>query len=297
VKKLFVVLLSVAAAVVAAAVAAAANAAEPKDVSTTQIKPSLYLLQGRGGNVMASVGADGVLLVDDDYGDYGLLYKKAVQALSDEAVRFVVNTHWHGDHTGSNEYWGKHAAVIVAHDNVRERLSTLQVNEFFGRETPPAHPAAWPLVSYANSMALHLNGNTIELQHYPRGHTDGDTVVFFVTDNVVHMGDHFFKDRFPFVDMASGGHAGSYADNVAAVLEKVDADTVIVPGHGALANKADLQRYYDMLVATRTAVGTMKSSGMTLEQAQQRGLDSRWESWGTGFINEKTWIAFLYASY
>ncbi|MCZ6830978.1 MAG: MBL fold metallo-hydrolase [Gammaproteobacteria bacterium] len=247
--------------------------------------------------MVASVGADGVLLVDDDYSEYAMAYEQAVKALSDEAVRFVVNTHWHGDHTGNNEFWGKREAVIVAHDNVRKRLSTLQVNKFFGRETPPADPTAWPLVSYGDSMALHLNGNTIELQHYPRGHTDGDTVVFFTTDNVVHMGDHFFKDRFPFVDMGSGGHAGNYAANVAAILAKVDADTVIVPGHGALANKADLQRYHDMLVETRAEVGGMKSSGMSLEQIQARGLDLRWESWGTGFINEENWIVFLYASF
>ena len=272
-------------------------AADESSVTTTHIKSGLYLLQGRGGNVLASVGDDGVLLVDDDYAQYGPAEEKAVKALSDHGVRFVVNTHWHGDHTGSNEYWGKREAVIVAHDNVRRRLSTLQVNKFFGRDTPPSDPAAWPLVSYGDSMALHLNGNTIELRHYPRGHTDGDSVVFFTTDNVVHMGDHFFKDRFPFVDMDSGGHVGGYATNVAAILDSVDAQTVIVPGHGSLANKADLQRYHQMLQATRAEVGAMKSSGMSLEQVQERGLDLRWASWGTGFINEENWIAFLYASF
>jgi len=274
-----------------------AFAAEKPSINTTKINASLYLLQGRGGNVMASIGADGVLLVDTDYGEYAPAYEQAVKALTDETVRFVVNTHWHGDHTGGNEYWGKQDSLIIAHDNVRQRVSTLQVNKLFGRETPPADPAAWPLVSYGDSMALHLNGNTIELQHYPRGHTDGDAVVFFVTDNVVHLGDHFFKDRFPFVDMGSGGHAGGYTANVKALLSRVDKDTVIVPGHGSLADKADLQRYYQMLVDTRAEVGAMKDSGKSLEQVQERGLDPRWESWGAGFINEKTWIGFLYASF
>jgi glyoxylase-like metal-dependent hydrolase (beta-lactamase superfamily II) len=285
------------AAIALAAIAVAASAAEPPSVTTTRIKPALYLLQGRGGNVVASVGGDGVLLVDDDYSQYAPAYDRAVAAISDANVRFIVNTHWHGDHTGSNEYWGKKDAVIVAHDNVRQRLSTLQVNKFLGRETPPSDPAAWPLVSYGDSMALHLNGNSIELQHYPRGHTDGDTVVFFTTDNVVHMGDHFFKDRFPFVDIGSGGNAAGFTDNVKAVLAKVDANTVIVPGHGSLANRADLQRYYQMLVETRAEVGAMKSSGMNLQQVQQRGLDSRWDAWGSGFINEEKWISFLYASF
>jgi glyoxylase-like metal-dependent hydrolase (beta-lactamase superfamily II) len=288
VKKLLIVLLSLG--------SLAATAAETPSVTTTQIKPSLYLLQGRGGNVVASVGADGVLLIDDDYSQYAPAYVEAINKISNENVRFVVNTHWHGDHTGSNEFWGKKDAVIVAHDNVRQRLSTLQVNKFLGRETPPSDPAAWPLVSYGDSMALHLNGNSIELQHYPRGHTDGDTVVYFATDNVVHMGDHFFKDRFPFVDIGSGGNAASFADNVKAVLARVDANTVIVPGHGSLANKADLQRYYQMLVDTRAEVAAMKSSGKTLKQAQQRGLDSRWDSWGAGFIDEEKWISFIYAS-
>lgn len=287
-KKLLIVFLSLG--------SLAATAAETPSVTTTQIKPSLYLLQGRGGNVVASVGGDGVLLVDDDYSQYAPAYDEAVGKISNANVRFVVNTHWHGDHTGSNEFWGKKDAVIVAHDNVRQRLSTLQVNKFLGRETPASDPAAWPLVSFGDSMALHLNGNSIELQHYPRGHTDGDTVVYFATDNVVHMGDHFFKDRFPFVDIGSGGNAASFTDNVKAVLAKVDANTVIVPGHGSLANKSDLQRYHQMLVDTRAEVAAMKSSGMTLQQVQQRGLDSRWDSWGTGFIDEEKWISFIYAS-
>jgi glyoxylase-like metal-dependent hydrolase (beta-lactamase superfamily II) len=285
------------AAILLSLAALAATAAEEPSVSTTRINDSLYLLQGRGGNVVASVGGDGVLLVDDDYSQFAPAYDKAVKAITDEDVRFVVNTHWHGDHTGSNEYWGKREALIVAHDNVRKRLSTLQVNKFFGRETPPSDPAAWPLATYGDSMALHLNGNSIELQHYPRGHTDGDTVVFFATDNVVHMGDHFFKDRFPFVDIGSGGHAGNFAANVKSVLDRIDGNTVIVPGHGTLANRADLERYYQMLVETRAEVGAMKSAGKSLEQAQAQGLDERWESWGAGFINEENWISFLYASF
>ena len=275
---------------------AVARAAEPVTVSTTKITSSLYLLQGAGGNVMASVGSDGVLLIDDDYSQNAPIFEAAIDKLTESATRFVINTHWHGDHTGGNEYWGKSGAVIVAHDNVRERLSTVQVNKFFGRETPASDPAAWPLVSYGTSMAMHVNGDTLELQHYPRGHTDGDTVVYFTRANVVHMGDHYFKDRFPFVDLASGGNAVSFADNIAAVLQKVDSKTVIVPGHGALADKADLQRYHAMLVETQAEVRAMKSSGMTLKQVQARGLDDQWQSWGGGFINQDNWIVFLYTS-
>jgi len=265
-------------------------------VTTTPITDSLYLLQGRGGNVVASVGADGVLLVDDDYANFGAAYREALDTLADGRARFIVNTHWHGDHTGGNAAWGEEGAVILAHDNVRQRMSTRQENTFFGRVTEASPAAALPLVTYGDSLALHVNGDTVEVQHYPRGHTDGDSVVFFVGANVVHMGDHFFKDRFPFVDIASGGTVGGFTSNIEALLQRIGPDTVIVPGHGSLANRADLERYYQMLRETRAEVEAMRKQGLDLEAMQAQGLDGKWESWGGGFINEASWIAFIVAS-
>ena len=270
--------------------------AQQPEVKITPLKDSLYLLQGRGGNVVASLGDDGVLMIDNDFANYRPAYQAALDSLGDAEVRFVINTHWHGDHTGGNAGWGESGSVILAHDNVRQRLSITQVNKFFDRTTEASPAAAWPLVTYADSLALHVNGDTVEVQHYPAGHTDGDSVVFFVKANVVHMGDHYFKDRFPFVDLASGGSVDGFVDNIAALLERVDGKTVIVPGHGDLANRADLKRYYQMLLETRKTVRDMLARGMDLEAIQARGLGTKWEAWGKAFINEDTWISFIVAS-
>lgn len=265
-------------------------------VTTTAIADGLYLLQGRGGNVIASVGEDGVLLVDDDYAQYQPAYLEAVQALGAEGVRFLVNTHWHGDHTGGNAAWGESGSVIMAHDNVRERLSTRQESKSRGRVTEPSPRSAWPLVTYADSLALHVNGETVEVRHYPQGHTDGDSMVFFAEPNVVHTGDHFFKDRFPFVDMDSGGTVGGFIENIEALLARVDANTIVVPGHGGLSKREDLERYYGMLTETREEVRAMQAQGMDLEAMVAKGLDPKWESWGSGFITEEYWITFLVTS-
>ncbi len=274
---------------------AATVLAESPSVTTTTIKDGLYLLQGRGGNVMASVGDDGVLLIDSDYPNYAPAYQQALTALGDGKARFLINTHWHGDHTGGNSYWGERGGVILAHDNVRERMSSPQDNKYIGR-VEPSPAVAWPMVTYEDSLALHVNGDTLEVQHYPAGHTDGDSVVFFVNANVVHLGDHFFKDRFPFVDLGSGGTIEGFIANIAVLLEKISPDTVIIPGHGSLANRADLQRYYDMLLATRAEVKSMQAEGLDLAAIQARGLDSQWASWGGGFIKQDNWISFIVLS-
>jgi glyoxylase-like metal-dependent hydrolase (beta-lactamase superfamily II) len=276
--------------------AATAYAQDEPTVTVTPIKDGLYLLQGRGGNVVASTGDDGVLLVDDDYSQYQPAYLQAVKHLGADGVRFIVNTHWHGDHAGGNAAWGEAGSVIMAHDNVRLRLSTRQDIKAFNRVIEPQPPSAWPLVTFADSLALHVNGETVEVQHFPSGHTDGDSMVFFLEPNLVHTGDHYFKDRFPFVDLGSGGSVGGFIDNVSALLQRVDADTVIVPGHGGLANRADLQRYHDMLLETRAEVRAMQAEGMDLAAIQARGLDAKWDSWGSGFINAERWISFIATS-
>ncbi len=265
-------------------------------VSTTPIKDGLFLLQGRGGNVVASLGDDGVLLVDDDYAPYQPAYAAAIRELGGEGARFVINTHWHTDHTESNAAWAETGSVVMAHDNVRRRLSTDQDMKMRNRVIKAVPPAAWPLVTYDDSLALHVNGETVEVQHFPEGHTDGDSMVFFVEPNVVHTGDHFFKDRFPFVDMDSGGTVGGFIANIQALLDRVDDKTIIVPGHGTLANRGDLERYHNMMVETRDEVRAMQAQGMDLEAIKARGLDPKWESWGAGFINQDYWITFLVLS-
>jgi len=285
-------------ALVGVLLAPLAQANDEKDlsVSVTPLKGPLYMLKGRGGNVVASVGTDGTLIIDDDYPHYAPAYEKALLALGMEgAPRFVLNTHWHGDHTGSNNFWGERGAAIIAHNNVLQRMSIRQEMKAIDRVVEASPRAALPVVTFEQSLALHFNGDDIEIQHYPRGHTDGDSVLFFSKENVVHMGDHFFNGSFPFVDIGSGGNVKSYAANVKSILDRIDDKTIVVPGHGALANKADLVRFHTMIVSTSTVVESRLAKGMTKEAIVEQGLGDEWASWGKGFINEAAWISFIAA--
>ncbi len=278
--------------------AAPALAETAPQVTVTPLKGTLYLLQGRGGNVVASVGDDGVLLVDDDFADLAPAYTAALAEVGGEGASpaYVLNTHWHTDHAGGNAFWGERDATIVAHANVRARMSTEQDMKALGRVVPPSPAVALPVVTYGENMGLHFNGMDIDLQHYPAGHTDGDTIVYFGAQNVVHMGDHFFKDRFPFIDLGSGGSVAGYIANVEAVLARIDADTVIVPGHGDIATKEDLERFHWMLVATSSQVTKARAQGQPGGVIVAHGLGPEWSSWGGGFVKEPQWIQTLLAS-
>ncbi len=268
------------------------------DVAVQQVVPGIYLLQGKGGNVLASLGDDGLLIVDDDYAELAPSYARALAALSDGEVvpRYVVNTHWHSDHSGGNGYWGEQGSVIVAHDNVYQRMSSRQEIEVFDMLVEPSPRPALPEVTFDDAINLRFNGEVLAIQHYPRGHTDGDSVVYFVSQNVVHMGDHFFRDAYPFVDLSSGGSVQGYLLNVRAVLARIDDHTAVVPGHGALATKADLQRFADMIEATSAIVRQALADGRSTEEIIEAGLGERWQSWGQGFIDEALWIQTIAAS-
>lgn len=279
-----------------------AHSEDAPSVSSSPIKGALHLLQGSGGNVVASVGLDGILIIDDDYAPYADAYQQAINALVPgsgevEVPQFVVNTHWHGDHTGGNLYWAEKGSVIVAHTNVRQRMSTRQDMKALGRVVEPSPAPALPVVTFGDSLALHFNDDDIEILHFPEGHTDGDAVVFFAKANVVHLGDHFFLNAFPFVDIGSGGSIAGYVANVAAILERVDGSTIIIPGHGAtMANKRDLQRFHAMLTSTVESVASRLGKGQTKESIIEDGLGDQWASWGKGFINEAMWIDTIAAS-
>jgi len=175
------------------------------EIVAHKVSEGLYMLQGAGGNIAVSVGEDAVFLVDDQYAPLTPKIKAAVAALTDKPIKFVLNTHWHGDHTGGNENLGSGGTLIVAHDNVRRRMSTEQFNAFFNRKTPPAPKAALPVVTFAESVRFHINGEEIHAFHVPPAHTDGDSIVHFTRANVIHTGDLFFNGLYPFIDVASGG--------------------------------------------------------------------------------------------
>ena len=264
--------------------------------TVTEINASLKLLQGRGGNIALSTGVDGVLIVDDDYADMSDALKKQIDRYGGtDRLKYIINTHWHGDHTGANAALGQ-GVSIVAHNNVRQRLSTRQEVAFFNMVSEPQPKHALPSLTYPQSMVIHFNDETITLEHYPGGHTDGDSVVFFEQAGVAHLGDLMFNDMFPFVDIGSGGNAVAYADNVGDILKKIDDNTVVIPGHGALTNKKGLETYHQMLTGTIAEVAAMKKAGLSLEQAQAKGLSKTWQRWNVGFIKEPVWISFIYNS-
>jgi len=266
-------------------------------LKTTKVSGNVYMLEGvggfAGGNLAVSAGDDGLLLVDDQFAGMNDKIKAALKEIDAGDLRFVLNTHWHGDHSGGNALFSQQA-IIIAHDNVRKRLQAPQENDF--SKSPAQAKEAWPLITFDESLTIHLNGEAIDFIHFPNGHTDGDGVVFFTESNVIHVGDHFFVDAFPFVDMNSGGNVLGYTNNVKSLIERMPDDVKIIPGHGRLATLDDYKRFYDMLLSTTDHVKIKMDAGMTLVQIQGQGLPEKWASWGHGFIKPENWISFIYQS-
>jgi glyoxylase-like metal-dependent hydrolase (beta-lactamase superfamily II) len=276
-------------------------AAAQQDFSKVEVKAQkmaegVYMLTGAGGNIGVSAGADGVFLVDDQYAPLTDKIKAAVAGVSDKPVRFVLNTHWHGDHVGGNENLGKTGVVIFAHENVRKRMSTEQFIKLFDQKVPPSPAAALPLVTFVDSTSFHINGDDIDAFHVPPAHTDGDAIVYFRKANVLHMGDTFFNGMYPFVDLATGGSVNGMIAACDRGLALGDASTKIIPGHGPAGTKADLKTFRDMLAASRDAVLPLVKAGKSLDEVKAAkptaALD---EKWGKGFIKPESWVQILYA--
>lgn len=263
-------------------------------VKTAKVSGNVYMLQGRGGNIGAVVGPEGILIVDDDYKTVSEKLRDALKALGSPAPRFILNTHWHGDHTEGNQFFGKDS-MIVAHVNVRKRL--LDPPVIFGRKTDPYPAAALPIVTYDKSMTIHVNGEEIKLVHYPGGHTDGDTVVFFKNANVVHLGDDFFVGRFPFVDIDSGGSVNGLIHNIASLITQIPADAKLIPGHGPLSTVDDLHAFYRLLVESSQVVTDAMKAGKSVEEIKKAGLPEKFKDAGTGFIKTDMWIEIVHRSY
>ena len=265
-------------------------------MKATKVSGNVYMLEGAGGNIGVSVGDDGILIVDDQYAPIADKIKASLKEIgADKKLRFILNTHWHGDHTGGNVVFGPEAPII-AHDNVRKRMATEQKSEFFKRTTPAAPKEALPVVTFNQNLTVHFNGEEIRAIHYPHGHTDGDSVIFFTTSNVVHLGDNFFAGRFPFVDLDSGGNVEGLTKNIAEIIEKIPAAAKLIPGHGPLSTIDDLKTYHSMLIKTTDIVRQKIAAGKTLEQIKTESLPDEWKSWGTGFIKTDMWLELVYRS-
>jgi glyoxylase-like metal-dependent hydrolase (beta-lactamase superfamily II) len=253
------------------------------------------MLTGRGGNIGACIGEDGVFLIDDQYAPLTPAIRQALAQVTDAPVRFVLNTHWHSDHTGGNENFGELGAVIVAHDNVRERLASDQFMPFMDRQVPASPPAALPVVTFNDTVSFHMNGNTIRAFHVAGAHTDGDAIVHFDAANVVHMGDVFWNGWYPFIDVHSGGSIRGVIAAVEAVLAMIDGDTAVIAGHGPLGDRARLLVYRDMLQDVADRIQEMIDDGRTLEEIQSAAPTSAWDGeWGSGFIKPEAFVRMVH---
>jgi glyoxylase-like metal-dependent hydrolase (beta-lactamase superfamily II) len=278
-------------------------AAQDQDFSKVQMKVTkvagnIYMLEGAGGNIGASVGDDGIVIVDDQYGPLADKIQAALKGITDKPIRFIINTHYHGDHTGGNAYFQKQAPII-AHDNVRKRLETGGAAGNGGSvhmEHKPDPKEALPIITFDHDVTVHLNGEDIRALYFPAGHTDGDSIIFFPKSNVVHMGDDFVTYGFPFIDVEAGGSINGMIDGVEKVLAQVPADVKIIPGHGPISSVDDVRAYLTMLKATRDVVAEAILDRKSLDQMKQAKLLDPWKKYSGDFVNQDAFLETLYNS-
>lgn len=278
-----------------------ANAVAQQDLSKVEIKVQkvagdVYLLQGAGGNISASVGEDGILMVDDEFAPLAEKIQAALKGIEDKPIRFIIDTHYHGDHMGGNAAFQEKAPVI-AQDNVRKRLASGGISgngSSVKREMKPADPKALPIVTYDHELTVHLNGEDIRVLHIPHAHTDGDSVIFFPKANVVALGDNFVTYGFPFIDLDAGGSFRGMIAGIEALLPQIPADAKIIPGHGPISSVEDVKTYLAMLKGTMAAVEKAKASGMTVDQMKQQKILDSWKKLNGPFIDEDKFIETIY---
>ena len=278
-----------------------AAAAQDEDLSKVEMKVikvsgSVYMLQGSGGNIGASVGEDGIVIVDDEFAPLADRIRAALKGITDKPVRFVINTHWHFDHTGGNEPFSQ-TSTVIAQDNVRKRLiagGTMGNNGSVKFDMKAAPKAALPIITFDHDVSVHLNGEDIRALHYPHGHTDGDSVIFFPQSNVVHMGDDFVTYGFPFVDLRSGGSVEGMIAAMEQVSAQLPADVKVIPGHGPISTLDDVRRYVNMLKETLAVVEKGIKAGKTLDQLKQENVLAPWQKWNGQFITADEWLITLY---
>lgn len=286
--------------------AAAAQEKEPDwskvQIKVTKVAGNIYMLEGEGGNIAASVGEDGIVIVDDEFAPLAEKIQAALKDLkiTDKPVRFVINTHYHGDHTGGNPPFANSGSTVIAQDNVRKRLLSGGVGGNGGSmkfESKPAEKAALPIITFEHDVTVHLNGEDIRALHFPAGHTDGDAIIFFPKNNIVHMGDDFVRYGFPFIDVASGGSVQGMIDGLEKAIAQLPADVKVIPGHGQLSNLDDVRAYIKMLRETFAVVQKALAAKKTLDQMKQEKILASWAAkWNGDFVKEDTFIETLYYS-
>jgi glyoxylase-like metal-dependent hydrolase (beta-lactamase superfamily II) len=277
-------------------VCAAAAAQQQQDFSKVEIKVqkvqgTVYMLTGSGGNIGVSVGDDGIVIVDDEFAPLAPKIREALKSISTKPIKFILNTHFHGDHTGGNGVFSKDAPII-AHDNVRNRLAAGTKSS--GRETPPAPADALPIITFNDTATIHVNGEDIRAVHFPNGHTDSDAVIFFTKSNVVHMGDDLFFAQFPYIDLDNGGSVRGLIKNLEAIYPMLNDNTKLIAGHGALSDKKALREWINMLEGTVAIMNEAIQKGKTLEQVKEEKTLVAWSNWDQGFMNLEKYEEQLY---
>jgi len=262
------------------------------EIKATKIAGNIYMLEGAGGNIGVCAGEDGIVIVDDQFAPLASKIREALKGSNDKPLKFVINTHFHGDHTGGNAPFSKEA-TIIAHENVRKRLQ--DGGQVGGNEVKPAAREALPIITFNDRTTVHVNGEDIRAIHFPHGHTDGDSVIFFTQANVVHMGDDFVTYGFPFVDTRNGGTVSGMIAGVEKVLSMVPSDTRIIPGHGPISTTADMRKFVELLKETRALVADAVKQGKTIQQMKEDHLLAKYQDKGKGFIKAEGWIDVLYA--
>lgn len=268
------------------------------DLIVTPVRGGVYLMEMEpAGNLGVSAGEDGAFIIDDQFAPMTDRIINAVAELTDQPIRYVLNTHWHGDHTGSNENFGNLGHTIVAHDNVRARMSSDQYHLVFKQGTPPHPEAALPVITFSNTMTFHFNGDTIHVFHVPAAHTDGDAIFYFENADVIHTGDAFINRGYPLIDIASGGTIKGQIEATNKMLEFVGPETIIIPGHGPLADRARMIEIRDMLVAARAAVVELLDKGMSLDEIlAAKPLADLDKKWAQGIVKGRLFTRIIYQS-
>jgi cyclase len=285
---------------------AVAGGGQQEDLSKVQIKATkvsgnIYMLEGAGGNIAASIGEDGIVIVDDQFAPLAEKIQASLKSLgiTDKPVRFVINTHYHGDHTGGNAPFANAGSTVIAQDNVRKRMAsggTAGNGASLKMDVKPTEKEALPIITFEHDVTVHLNGEDIRALHFPAGHTDGDSIIFFPKNNVVHMGDDFVRYGFPFIDVSSGGSVQGMIAAMEKATAQLPADVKVIPGHGQLSNLDDVRAFTTMLKETSAVVQKSLDAHKTLEQMKQEKILEPWKKWSGDFVNADAFIETLYNS-
>ncbi|MDQ2684521.1 MAG: MBL fold metallo-hydrolase [Thermoproteota archaeon] len=235
-------------------------------INVTKLSNNTYMLKGSGGNIIVSVGQDGVFMVDDQFAPLTEKIQEAILNITDQPIKFVINTHWHSDHTGGNENFGELGAIIISHENVRERLSTEQFSAFFNRTVAPLSEKGLPIITFSDNMTIFQNGDEIRIIHVDNGHTDGDSIVYFTKNNVIHVGDDFNDKTYPLIDISSGGSIDGLISSLQTISSLIDDETKVVSGHSEISNKTKVNDLVTMLKDVRQNISQLIQDGKSLEE-------------------------------